>query len=109
MLALAAIYKRRRHWPRALSLWKQAAAMMEAATVPQPDALVELAIYYEHRAKDYQAALHCADRALACIQRRMSAVRFANAEVRKQKSLLEHRIARLKRKLEKQLPDVWWN
>lgn len=106
MLALAARYKRQRHWPQALALWKQAAAMMESATLPRLDAHVELAVYYEHRAKDCRTALHYAMRALACTQRRISAVRFASAAAREQKSLLEHRIARLERKLGK-LPDVW--
>jgi uncharacterized protein YprB with RNaseH-like and TPR domain len=49
--AMAAIHKRNGDYGRAVPLWQELCT---------PDALVELAKYYEHRARDYRAALSAA-------------------------------------------------
>lgn len=100
-LSLAAKYKRMGHWARALPLWEQAAAEAEAARLPRLDAHLELAMYYEHRAKDYEAALNHASKALTLFQRRRSAMRSSSAASSEEKARLERRVDRLRRKLER--------
>jgi len=100
-LALADKYKRMGHLARALPLWEQAAAEAETARLPRLDAHTELAMYYEHRAKDCEAALNYALKALALNQRRMNALRSPPAASREERARLERRIDRLRRKLER--------
>ena len=52
--ALASELKRAGAWSEAVALWRDM-----AERYGDPDAAVELAKYYEHRAKDYDAALDC--------------------------------------------------
>jgi len=100
-LLLADKYKRMGHWARALPLWEQAAAEAATARLPRLDAHLELAMYYEHRAKDYAAALNYALQAHTLIQRRMQALRSSSAASREERERLERRIDRLRRKLER--------
>ncbi len=100
-LLLADKYKRMGHWVRALSLWEQAAAEAETARLPRLDAHTELAMYYEHRAKDYEAALNYALKAHTLIQRRMQALRSSSVVSREERARLDRRIDRLRRKLER--------
>jgi len=58
LLRLAWRAKRARDWQQALSLWE------EAASEGEVEALRELAMYHEHRARDYSAALDSTMRGL---------------------------------------------
>lgn len=98
-LALAAKYKRLGQWERALPMWEQAAALAEAAVLPRLDAHLELAIHYEHRAKDFEKAMRYAEAALALVYRRSRAARVtASSAVKEERARLERRIDRLRRK-----------
>ncbi|MBW5448177.1 hypothetical protein GE107_19135 [Cohnella sp. CFH 77786] len=104
-LALAAKYKRLGKWERAVPLWKRAAELAEKARLPRTDAHLELAIYYEHRAKDYGAALGYAEAALELVRRRLSLLRTPS-QFRELKASLEKRIERLNRKLYRESFDL---
>jgi hypothetical protein len=62
LLRLAWRAKRARDWPAALTHWEQAA---EAGEV---EALRELAMHYEHRARDFAAAQHAVQRGLLLLR-----------------------------------------
>lgn len=101
-LALAAKYKRLGSLERAVALWEQEAARAESSRLPTIDAHLELAIYYEHRARDYGRALHYAAAARELALRRLSALRAsASSAVNEEKARLDRRIERLRRKLER--------
>ncbi len=59
----AMLHKGQEQWERALDLWKK------AVEYNQVDAGVELAKYYEHRARDYVEALYWTQRVVECIDR----------------------------------------
>ena len=56
--------KRAGNWERAVLLWQKAAACMEQALAPTWEAHVELAMFHEHKRRDYPAALLYAEEAL---------------------------------------------
>ena len=94
---LAAQHKRRREHQLAIDLW------LEVARRDTPLALCaleELAIYYEHRARDAAKALGYAERALSCVRspkvKGESGANFSAGEVER----VTHRLARLRRKAE---------
>ena len=73
----AALHKRGRDYTAAVALWQE---------LDTPEALEELAKYYEHRARDFSAALHAAREAL---MRTGSAEQAA--QLRKREARLERR------------------
>jgi hypothetical protein len=81
--------KRRENLPVAVEIWSEAAKRKEIY------AFVELAKYYEHRARDHSQALHWTQIALDILETRD----FPPLERRRWKPELEHRQVRLKRKL----------
>ena len=74
---------------RRLELWRQAAAGRQIY------AHVELAKFYEHKARDCHTARHWTEAALSLI----NAPHFPPVERRRLRPELEHRLARLQRKL----------
>ncbi|WP_276351413.1 ribonuclease H-like domain-containing protein [Cohnella caldifontis] len=106
-LALAARYKRLGNLESALALWQQAAAFAESSRLPRIEAHLELAMYYEHKTKDYGLALRYANTALELTVRRLSAFRASSA-AQEEKARLVRRIDRLKRKLDRRpvVPDT---
>ncbi len=62
MNLLSIYHKRRNGYTQALSLWK---SMIELAPAESTAPFIELAKYYEHKRKDYNAALAMLDRLLA--------------------------------------------
>jgi uncharacterized protein YprB with RNaseH-like and TPR domain len=96
-LALAAKYKRLGSLHRALPMWEQAASLSETSRLPRLEAHLELAIYYEHRVKDFAAALRYAESALELARRRAALSRMSETG-RQEKDRLERRVTRLKRK-----------
>ena len=100
-LALAARYKRQGNYGQAVALWQAIAEREERAAMPKPDVFVELAMHYEHRAKDYFAALQYARRALDGLQRRAKLIRAA-ASASDDREKLRRRIERLTAKLDRE-------
>ncbi len=86
---LSFLQRRRGDWSAAVELWQQ------AAEGRQIYAYVELAKFYEHQARHYQEAVHWTRAALALV----NAPRFPRSERRRWHADLEHRLARLQRKL----------
>ncbi|GMA57879.1 hypothetical protein C7445_10934 [Alicyclobacillus sacchari] len=80
--------KRRGLWEEAVRLWQE----MEATYVTQPEPLIELAKYYEHRTADLHAAKQATLLALA-------RVRPASGEA----AAMAHRLDRIERKLARQI------
>jgi uncharacterized protein YprB with RNaseH-like and TPR domain len=97
-LALAARYKRAGQHERALPIWIKFALQTEAAAIPRLDAHLELAIYYEHRAKQILMALTYAEKALELSHRRSRFLRDATKRA-EEKEALHRRIARLRGKV----------
>ena len=58
---LGLLYKKEGNWPEAVNLWQKLARQRGTSV----EAYVELAKYYEHRARDYATALDWSRRALA--------------------------------------------
>jgi uncharacterized protein YprB with RNaseH-like and TPR domain len=87
--------KRRDNLPAAAALWR------EAARSGQIYAHVELAKFYEHRQRDYSQAAQWTQAALALV----NAPGFPRHERRRWLADLEHRLARLQRKLDRHRCD----
>ncbi len=90
LLQLAAIHKRQGRWTEAAALWRELIRRRSFDLTPH----VELAKYYEHQAKEFEAALEAADQALARARHRRNP---ACGEL--SLPALQHRLARLRRKL----------
>jgi uncharacterized protein YprB with RNaseH-like and TPR domain len=86
---LSFVQKRQNNWPAAIELWQQAAAGRQIY------AHIELAKFYEHRAHDYHQAKHWTQAALTLI----AAPNFPRSKRRRWRLDLEHRLARLQRRL----------
>lgn len=63
LMELAGVYKKQKKYQQAVPLWKKAAGL----ELPTINPLIELAKYYEHRAKDYQKAVEYTRQALDII------------------------------------------
>lgn len=91
---LATIYKHQENWAAALALWEQAARHGHL------EAHVELAKYYEHRAKDYRRASDWTAAAITTVKTPQPGASRAETLLLRRQWLpdLEHRLARLARK-----------
>ena len=87
---LSFVHKRHGDWMAAVALWHQAAQRDHVY------AHVELAKFYEHRARDYRQAARWTEAAITLVQ----APDFAKHARRRWLADLEHRLARLQRKLD---------
>ena len=87
---LARIYKRQQQYKQAISLWMQAASHRDL------HAHVELAKYYEHHARNYEQAAGWTQAAIALAG---SSSALPAYERRQWQEELEHRLARLARKI----------
>ncbi|TLS50162.1 hypothetical protein FE782_21035 [Paenibacillus antri] len=93
----AAFYKRRKRWDDAIRLWRAVAEGGRLWSALDP--YVELAIAYEHRLKDADAALYWTDEALRTAERRLSLSRAGDdGKLREQLAELRKRKERLARK-----------
>jgi uncharacterized protein YprB with RNaseH-like and TPR domain len=88
---LSFLHKRQGNWPTAIDLWQQ------AAEGRQIYAHVELAKFYEHQARDFRQAADWTQTALVAINR----PNCPRSIQRQWRTELEHRLARLHRKLER--------
>ena len=81
---IAAIYKKRKRYDLAVPLWERAAGEGRGALAGIApggiEPLIELAMYYEHRARDYAKALDCAEEALSRLEKRLNLTRGARRE-----------------------------
>ncbi len=96
-LPLAARDKKCGNWQRAVLLWQKAAHAAEQTSIPHYEAHIELSMYYEHRAKDMEAALQYASRALDQAVRRAGFARH-DAKSRAELAAIQKRLERLNRK-----------
>ncbi|MCC6174610.1 MAG: ribonuclease H-like domain-containing protein [Chloroflexi bacterium] len=85
---LAALCKRTARHDRAVQLWRRLALLGLDDCTP----LVELAKHYEHRARDFDAAIAVVEEALVVVELRGMRLRLDAAAER---AALEHRLARL--------------
>lgn len=104
LLEAAALWKRWREYDRAAVLWK-IYCRKSAGTLHAIEPMIELAIFYEHRARDVEQALAWADRARELLLRRLS-LRRRSASDREMLRQLDHRIARLHRKIDKPAQEL---
>ncbi|AZN41969.1 ribonuclease H-like domain-containing protein [Paenibacillus albus] len=88
------------NWERAVLLWQKAVQDAEAAKRPDYEAHIELAMYYEHRTKELQAALSLAEEAHSIALRRHAGLRLQNKQ-RTELELIRKRIDRLIGKLQR--------
>jgi hypothetical protein len=102
LLMLAARDKKAGNWARAVLLWQKAVLHSSqnygAAAI---EASVELAMFYEHKLKDYESALGHASTAFEQVLNHSMLVR-RDAKKRAELDALRNRIARLRRKAGKQ-------
>ncbi|WP_052703130.1 ribonuclease H-like domain-containing protein [Paenibacillus beijingensis] len=99
LLPLAARDKKAGNWQRAVLLWQKAAAAMEEAAIPSWSAHVELAMYYEHKCRDFGKALTFASVALSLAVRNPALMRRENGSKRRDElEALRKRKERLLRK-----------
>jgi uncharacterized protein YprB with RNaseH-like and TPR domain len=91
---LAALAKRAGDLARATSLWEE----ILGDTRDGLDAYEQLAIYYEHHAREPERAEGLAREALAALRQARAAGRIEPAKYRRLAARLEHRLARLARR-----------
>lgn len=99
-LRLAACYKQKHEHQRAVSLWHR---WIDTRTSGLPSIIqpyVELAIYYEHRERDFDKALNLSRSAYEMLRRRKALRRSAAAESTEELDL-KKRMDRLRTKLQK--------
>ncbi|MCI3922522.1 ribonuclease H-like domain-containing protein [Paenibacillus sp. TRM 82003] len=93
-------YKRRKRWPEAVALWRKLAEHAGDRRLASLEPYVELAIAYEHRLKDAEAALYWTDEALRGAEQRMALTRVGtDKKQRAELNELHKRKARLQKKL----------
>ena len=96
---LAALCKRAGRHERAVQLWRRLATLGLTGCEP----FVELAKHYEHRLRDYDAAIGAVEEALAVAE--IQALRRQPGAVA-ERAALEHRLARLLAKRQRTAPTV---
>ncbi|MDR6882294.1 ribonuclease H-like domain-containing protein [Bacillus sp. 3255] len=100
MLELAAFYKKKGEYARAVQLWKRWIHLKSAGIALQIEPYLELAMYYEHREKNLSEAIFYAEEAWAKLWRRR-ALQRGDRKLSELEEALEKRIRRLKDKLRK--------
>lgn len=100
ILQLAAFYKKNGEYLRAVGLWKQWIVIKNTSIALHLEPYLELAMYYEHREKNFAQAIFYAEEAWAKLWRRRSLHR-GDKRQNEVEEALEKRIRRLKGKLNK--------
>jgi uncharacterized protein YprB with RNaseH-like and TPR domain len=100
ILQLAAFYKKKGDYSRAVDLWKRWIDIKNASLALQLEPYLELAIYYEHRERNLAQAIFYAEEAWAKLWRRRSLHRGDRKQDEIEQAL-EKRINRLKNKVRK--------
>ncbi|MEW5784375.1 MAG: ribonuclease H-like domain-containing protein [Bacillota bacterium] len=91
LLQLSMILKKQKQWDEAAKLWRELVGCLPYDLTPY----IELAKYYEHQAGEYEAALSLTRQAVERTRRRFSAPATGELSL----PALQHRLARLRRKL----------
>jgi len=99
LLMLAERDKKYGNWSRAVLLWQKVVHRAELETWPGWEAHIELAMYYEHKNKQFESALVLAETALALAQRRYSSLLRLDAKRRTELEGLRKRVDRLRTKM----------
>jgi uncharacterized protein len=100
---LARLAKRSRDYALATSLWEELSATPRGN--PEAiEALIELAIHYEHRGRDNAKAAQVTRKALAHLSAGLHGQGITPGRYRGLRSKLEHRLERLTRKVSRSLP-----
>jgi uncharacterized protein YprB with RNaseH-like and TPR domain len=86
------------NWTRAVLLWQKAVHAVQYSDWPDWEAHIELAMYYEHKTKQLEAALKLAETSLSLAQRRYSGLRL-DAKRRTELEAIRKRMDRLRSKL----------
>ncbi|WP_424768877.1 ribonuclease H-like domain-containing protein [Paenibacillus sp. sgz302251] len=103
LLMLAARDKKAGNWGRAVLLWQKAIIQSSSHFgAAAQEASIELAMYYEHKQKDYTSALGHANLAFEHASNHSLLAR-RDAKKRAELDALRNRISRLRRKADKQL------
>lgn len=98
----ALFYKRRKRWPEAIRLWKSLAEHAAGRRLMSLEPYIELAMAYEHRLKDMDAALYWTDEALRSAELRLSLARAGgDGKLREQLQDIRKRRTRLLKKSRK--------
>lgn len=92
---IAAYYKKRKTIDKALTLWQQAADYYRDQALRSPEPLIELAMYHEHKSRNFGLALSYAQEALLCVRQRSSYVR-ASAKHKAEIEAINKRVERLR-------------
>jgi uncharacterized protein YprB with RNaseH-like and TPR domain len=100
ILLLAAFYKKNGEYLRAVELWKRWIVIKNASIALHLEPYLELAMYYEHREKNFAQAIFYAEEAWAKLWRRRSLHR-GDKRQNEVEEALEKRLHRLKGKLRK--------
>lgn len=100
ILQLAAFYKKNGEYQRAVELWKRWISVKNASIALHLEPYLELAMYYEHREKNFEQAIFYAEEAWAKLWRRRSLHR-GDKRQNEVEEALEKRIRRLKDKVRK--------
>ena len=95
---LARLAKLDRDYPVATQLWEELRLKENAGIVERTEACIELAIHFEHRARDPLRATEITREALAQLTRGARKSGLDAARCRKLRARVEHRLARLTRK-----------
>jgi uncharacterized protein YprB with RNaseH-like and TPR domain len=95
---LARLAKRDRDYDLALSLWEEMSREHRGGLGESIEAAIELAIHYEHRARDPERAAEIMRAALATLADHSNIDRTSVASFRDLRTRLEHRLDRLNRK-----------
>jgi uncharacterized protein YprB with RNaseH-like and TPR domain len=92
---IAAYEKKRKNINRALALWQQAADYYRDQALRSTEPLIELAMYHEHKSRNFDLALSYAEEALICVRRRSSYVRLS-AKDKAEIEAISKRVERLR-------------
>ncbi|MBC8081424.1 MAG: ribonuclease H-like domain-containing protein, partial [Gorillibacterium sp.] len=92
---IAAYYKKQGQVDLSIEMWTMATDYYRAQALRSTEPLIELAMHFEHKIKDYNKALQYAEEALACMKVRTSFFR-PNAKHKAEVEAIKKRIERLR-------------
>ncbi|UJF35967.1 hypothetical protein [Paenibacillus hexagrammi] len=104
LILQAAYYKKQGNYDRALTLWRESLLIKNNVFTVQLEPYLELAMYYEHREKNFEQALFYAEEARNKLMNRRSLERAGSRTSSKraeEEKALDRRIQRLREKQHK--------
>jgi hypothetical protein len=97
LLSLAEIYKKKGTYARAIQLWEKYIELQSGGLNLVLEPYLELAMYYEHKARNYRQALHYTEEAWGRLWRRRTLNR-RDPKQSEAEEAIQKRIARLQKK-----------